>query len=57
MAYPDPQLLFSPKEVAQHNTAGDIWVIIDQDVFDLSSFVDEHPGGSKSVYPPFAFKV
>lgn len=57
MAYPDPQLLFSPKEVAQHNTAGDIWVIIDQDVFDLSSFVDEHPGGSKSVYPPFAFKA
>jgi cytochrome b involved in lipid metabolism len=36
---------FSATEVAQHNKRGDLWVTIDYEVYDLSKFVDLHPGG------------
>ncbi|KAJ5601226.1 hypothetical protein N7510_010760 [Penicillium lagena] len=39
--------IYSRDEVALHNLAGNLWVVIDQDVYDLSSFKDEHPGGAK----------
>jgi len=38
--------LFTYAEVATHNTRNDCWVIIHDKVFDLSAFLDEHPGGS-----------
>lgn len=43
---------YTRAEVAQHNTAEDVWVIIKPkdsnayNVYDLSSYVDEHPGGN-----------
>jgi hypothetical protein len=33
-------------DVTKHNTAEDCWVIIDHKVYDLSDFIDAHPGGS-----------
>ncbi|KAJ6531720.1 acyl-CoA dehydrogenase/oxidase [Mycena capillaripes] len=36
---------FSRDSVAQHTSPGDLWVIIDSRVFDLSSFASLHPGG------------
>ncbi|EQL37893.1 acyl-CoA dehydrogenase [Blastomyces gilchristii SLH14081] len=38
---------FSKMEVSSHNKDGDMWVIIDQDIYDISKFQDEHPGGKK----------
>ncbi|KAN0113429.1 Acyl-CoA dehydrogenase/oxidase, N-terminal and middle domain containing protein [Russula decolorans] len=32
-------------EVQQHNKNGDLWVIIDAKVYDISRFADLHPGG------------
>ena len=32
-------------EVARHCTEGDAWIVLDGEVFDVSSFVKWHPGG------------
>lgn len=34
------------EEVAKHNSDEDLFVIVDHKVYDLSDFVDAHPGGS-----------
>jgi hypothetical protein len=33
-------------EVAEHSSGEDCWVIIDHKVYDLTDFIDAHPGGS-----------
>ena len=40
---------FTTKEVSSHTSteAGGLWLIIEGDVYDVSNFVDEHPGGAK----------
>jgi len=38
----------SKKEVTEHNTVDNgLWIIIDNNVYEMKGFVDEHPGGSK----------
>ncbi|CAO3699662.1 unnamed protein product [Rhizopus microsporus] len=37
---------FEEAEVRKHNSAEDLWIIIDDAVYDLSRFVDLHPGGA-----------
>ncbi|KAK4539406.1 hypothetical protein LTR36_010969 [Oleoguttula mirabilis] len=34
------------QEVAKHTSEEDLWVIVDHKIYDLSEFVDAHPGGS-----------
>ncbi|KAI2919722.1 hypothetical protein CBS147320_8476 [Aspergillus niger] len=38
---------FTKGDVASHNKADNLWVVIDDDVYDLTKFQDEHPGGKK----------
>lgn len=38
--------VFSRAEVAKHNKESDIYVVIDTFVWDMSKFVDMHPGGA-----------
>lgn len=39
---------FTPQDVASHNTADNgLYIIIDSSVYDVTNFVDEHPGGAK----------
>ena len=40
---------FTLAEVAKHGTKDDVWVIIKGKVYDLSEFVDEHPGGVEAI--------
>ncbi|KAI7895633.1 acyl-CoA dehydrogenase/oxidase [Mucor mucedo] len=37
---------FTREEVTRHNVEGDLWIIIDASVYDMSRFVDMHPGGA-----------
>jgi cytochrome b involved in lipid metabolism len=39
---------FSKDDVAKHKSADDLYIIVDEDVYDLTKFADEHPGGKKS---------
>lgn len=38
---------FTPSEVAQHKTPESLFISIDGSVYDVTKFVDEHPGGAK----------
>jgi len=35
------------KEVSSHNTPDDIWLIVGSDIYDVTKFQHEHPGGAK----------
>ena len=43
-----PLRILSPAEVAKHNTMHDSWLIINSEVYDVTKFQHEHPGGAKS---------
>ncbi|GME26591.1 Cytochrome b5 [Neofusicoccum parvum] len=38
---------FSKADVASHNKPDSLYIIVDEDVYDLTKFQDEHPGGKK----------
>jgi len=38
---------FSQSDVASHNKADSLWIVVDGDVYDLTKFQDDHPGGKK----------
>ena len=40
---------FAAGDVAQHNKSDSLWIIVDEDVYDVTKFQDEHPGGKKSM--------
>jgi len=37
----------SLEEVKKHNAAGSSWLVIHNKVFDVTKFLDEHPGGEE----------
>ncbi|KAF9233487.1 Flavocytochrome c [Melanogaster broomeanus] len=39
----------SSTDVAQHNKKDDIWVIVNGQVLDVTSFLPDHPGGEKAI--------
>ncbi|KAI9318252.1 cytochrome b5-like heme/steroid binding domain-containing protein [Dichotomocladium elegans] len=39
--------LFSYEEIAKHNKVEDLWMVIHNKVYDITRFVDEHPGGEE----------
>ncbi|KAF9437748.1 hypothetical protein BGZ76_011278 [Entomortierella beljakovae] len=38
---------FTSTELAQHNTKDDLFIAIHGKVYDISGFIDEHPGGEE----------
>jgi len=40
---------FTTTDVAKHNKKDDIWVIVNGQVLDVTSFLPDHPGGEKAI--------
>ena len=40
---------FDLAEVAKHNTKDDVWVVVNDQVLDVTSFLPDHPGGEKAI--------
>jgi cytochrome b involved in lipid metabolism len=38
---------FSLGEVSEHNSPEDLWIIVDGQVLDITTYQHEHPGGKK----------
>lgn len=38
--------IFTREEVKRHASEEDLWIIIDSAVYDMSRFIDLHPGGA-----------
>ncbi|CAG8394437.1 unnamed protein product [Penicillium salamii] len=47
LSLPNMAKTFTKDDVASHSKGDSPWVIIDEDVYDVSKFQDEHPGGKK----------
>ncbi|CAO3632618.1 unnamed protein product [Cunninghamella echinulata] len=39
--------IYTHEEIAVHNTRDNLWMIIDNKVYDITPFIDEHPGGEE----------
>uniref|UniRef100_A0A7S3PRU8 Cytochrome b5 heme-binding domain-containing protein n=1 Tax=Aplanochytrium stocchinoi TaxID=215587 RepID=A0A7S3PRU8_9STRA len=41
--------LFKEEEVAKHNSEKDCWIIIEDRVYDVTKYLDDHPGGPEII--------
>lgn len=39
-------------EILQHNKRGDVWIVVEREVYDITQFAPEHPGGQESTFQP-----
>ncbi|KAG1438781.1 hypothetical protein G6F56_012525 [Rhizopus delemar] len=42
--------IFSREEVKRRSSEDDLWIIIDSSVYDMSRFIDMHPGGAFPIF-------
>lgn len=42
---------YTSEQVAAHNSTSNCWLIINNNVYDVSSFLGDHPGGASTIIP------
>lgn len=42
---------FTVDQIAEHSSASDCWIIINQKVYSVGRFLGEHPGGASTILP------
>lgn len=42
--------VFTAQEVSQHNKEDDCWLVIDNKVYDVTKYLNDHPGGPEILY-------
>ncbi|WPK25227.1 hypothetical protein PUMCH_002533 [Australozyma saopauloensis] len=40
---------YTMDEVSKHNTADDLWIVYNGQVYDVTKYLDEHPGGEEVI--------
>lgn len=43
--------MYSLPTVQTHNQPTDCWLIIDHQVYDVTNYLDQHPGGARRIVP------
>lgn len=41
--------VISVQEISKHNILEDLWIVVDDTVYDMTEFAPEHPGGAGSM--------
>ena len=49
MAEPGDAVVLSANEVSKHSNQNDCWTIINNEVYDLTSYINSHPGGAPNI--------
>lgn len=39
--------VIDPRELRLHKSSSDAWIVVDGEVYDVTHFLDNHPGGSE----------
>ncbi|KAI9358049.1 cytochrome b5 [Pilaira anomala] len=42
--------IYTQAQVEEHNTKGNLWMVIHNKVYDVSTFAEDHPGGEEAIY-------
>jgi Cytochrome b5-like Heme/Steroid binding domain len=45
-----PSRVFTVEEVAKHNTEKDCYIIVHRRVYDVTQYMDDHPGGYELIF-------
>ena len=45
-----PETEYTMDEVKKHNKKDDLWIVVKGVVFDLTNWLDEHPGGPQALF-------
>lgn len=48
---------FSTSDVSSHNKSDSLWIIVDEDVYDLTKFQDDHPGEQCSIHSSIGHSI
>lgn len=42
--------IISVQEISRHNLPEDLWIVVNDHVYDMTEFTPEHPGGAESKF-------